>query len=202
MKNIKHILSIAALTLVSSAVMAQTNASPWYLGGSVGKSGLKLRTENLNANLSGVQDTSDTGLKVYGGYQFTPNWAVEVQYASLGKYSYTEGTASGHIKTDGFSVAAVGSYPVTADIKVFGKLGMAAQKFKLSAKDTTTGDSGWAKASETTPLIGAGVDYALSKQLSLRAEYEYFGVPTLARAGNQKVKLRTDLLSVGLRYQF
>jgi OOP family OmpA-OmpF porin len=202
MKNIKHIVSIAALTLMSGAVMAQTNASPWYLGGSVGKSGLKLKTENLNANLTGVQDTSDTGFKIYGGYQFAPNWAVEVQYASLGKYSYTKGTASGQIKTDGFSVAAVGSYPVTSDIKVFGKLGLAAQKFKLTAKDTATGDSGWAKANETTPLIGAGVDYAFSKQLSLRAEYEYFGVPTLARSGNQKVKLRTDLFSVGLRYQF
>ena len=199
-------LSILALTFCAfqSSTMAQTApaSSNWYAGGSVGSSGIKLRTENINTALIGQQDTSDTGYKVFGGYQFNPYLAAEIQYYNLGKYHYTDSVKGGQatVKTHGFALSAVGSLPIMQDLSLLGKVGVARQTYSGEATSGTSQLS--RKASKANLVLGVGAEYQINTGLRLRAEYEYFGVPTVLSSGNQSIKLRTDLLSVGLRYQF
>lgn len=184
--------------------MAQTApaSSGWYAGGSVGSSSIKLHTENVVTN--GQQDTRDTGYKLVGGYQFNKTWAAEFQFFDLGSYRYSEAapaTGSATVDTQGFAISGVGTWPVTEKISVLGKLGLAQQRFSAQAV-SSTGRVTPLKATKMTALIGVGAEYQINKTLRVRAEYEYFGVPTVLTSGNQKLKLRTDLLSVGLLYQF
>ena len=203
--KLSHSVSAFALAccVLPSAAMAQNaDAAGWYLGASVGPSSIKLQTENVVAN--GQQDTRDTGYKLVGGYKFNANWAAEFQYFDLGSYSYSElAPARGRatVATEGLALSAVGTWPVNAQISVLGKLGLAHQRFSGQAV-SGTGRVTPLKANKMTALLGVGAEYHINKTLRVRAEYEYFGVPTVLTSGNQKLKLRTDLISVGLLYQF
>src|SRR5882762_8840584 len=81
---------------------ASAQDSPWYIGGSIGQSRVKLDTDGLSRDLAaaGMANTgfsgneTDTGFKLFGGYRFHPNFAVEGGYAELGKFS-----ASGTLTT-------------------------------------------------------------------------------------------------------
>src|SRR5437879_7979787 len=72
---------------------ASAQDSPWYIGGSIGQSRVKLDTGGLSSDLAaaGMANTgfsaneTDTGFKLFGGYRFHPNFAVEGGYAELGR---------------------------------------------------------------------------------------------------------------------
>ena len=194
-------LGVCAVSLTSVSVLAADAESElgWYMGGNVGRSHIKLRTQNIGV-LNGDQDTNDTGYKIYGGYRFHKNWAAEVQYYDLGKYKYTEPKGTIDVKTHGIAISALGLMPVSKVATLFAKLGLGHQRFAGTATTATAITS--ESTSKAVPLIGVGVDYKLSTNWSMRAEYEYFGVPTVLSGGNQAIKFRTDLLSVGVRYQF
>lgn len=198
-----YVLAIAFCAAQSPAMAQTQTPDGWYAGGSLGSSSIKLRTENISQTLSGQQDTRDTGYKVYGGYQFHSNWAAELQYFNLGKYRYTESGSGGDsitVKTHGLAISAVGMWPVTQQLTLLGKLGLARQTFSAEAVAGTEQLS--RRVSKGAPLVGIGAEYQIDKNLRLRAEYEYFGMPTVLSSGDQAIKLRTDLLSVGLRYRF
>lgn len=202
MKNPIRLLAISTISLLfaQGAAMAQTASSNWYVGGAVGASSLKPKINKQS--IPGNQDTSDTGTKVFGGYKFSENWAAEVQYYDLGKWRYSDAGVTGDAKVTGLSIAVVGSYPLSSSVSIIGKLGVATQDVKLRATETTTGLSARAKADATVPMVGLGFEYAINPTLALRTEYEYFGVPTLVRAGNDRLKSHTSMLSVGLSYKF
>ena len=66
-------------------------------------------------------DDKDTGFKLFGGYQVTPNWAVEATYMDMGKAEATAAGVAATLKTAGWGVAAVGTVPVNETVSVFGK---------------------------------------------------------------------------------
>jgi OOP family OmpA-OmpF porin len=203
MMKITHTFSALAFAccVLPSIAMAQSAdaASGWYLGGSAGSSTLKLNTGNIVAN--GQHDTRDTGYKLMGGYKFSNNWATELQYFDLGRYSYTEGRDRLTIGMKGLSVSGVGMWPVNEQVTLLGKLGLAqhVSDARLSYNGTELLTE---KTTRTTPLLGVGAEFHINKALRVRAEYEHFGSPKVLTAGNQNLKMRTDLLSVGLLYQF
>jgi OOP family OmpA-OmpF porin len=202
MKNHTRLLAISSLSLLlaQGAAMAQTAPSNWYIGGAVGASSLKPKVNNQS--IAGNQDTSDIGTKVFGGYKFSENWAAEVQYYDLGKWRYSDADFTGSAKVNGMSISAAGVYPLSNGFSLLGKVGIATQDVKVRATETASGDSDSAKADATVPVIGFGFEYAVNPLMSLRTEYEYFGVPTLVRVGSDRLKSHTSLLTVGLSYKF
>lgn len=200
----KHIrilaLSSISLLLAQGAAMAQDAPGNWYLGGAVGASSLKPKINKQS--VPGNQDTSDTGTKLFGGYKFSENWAAELQYYDLGQWRYSDAGITGDAKVTGLSLSAIGSYPLSTGIALIGKVGVATQNVKVRAMETATGLSESARVHATVPMVGIGFEYAFNPRMALRTEYEYFGVPTLARAGDQRLKSHTALLSVGLSYKF
>jgi OOP family OmpA-OmpF porin len=166
-----------------------------YLGGSLGYSTIDLDTGGLAAagmtTLS--SDDNDTGWKLFAGYQFHRNWAVEGTYYDLGKFNASgvvTGTATPanvSVKVKGWGLAAVGILPLQQNFSLFGKLGGFWSDSNASASAgpfaAATGDS------NSEFMGGIGVMYNFSHNLGVRAEAEFIGSDV-------------QFYSIGLQFKF
>jgi OOP family OmpA-OmpF porin len=155
-----------------------------------------------NASISDAD--RDNGFKVFGGYQFNRNFAVEGSYFDLGKFGFTAtttpaGTLNGDIRLRGLGLDAVLSAPLTSRLRVFAKVGVnyAEARDNFSGSGAVTVLDPNPSKTELNPKIGIGVQYALTEALSVRAELERYHV-------NDAVGGRGDVdhLSIGLVYSW
>lgn len=187
----RQILVAAALGV---AAMAGAQAADFYAGGALGVSSWKVDSE------PGVSlDKTDTGLKLVLGAQLSPNFAIEGGYASLGKAKLSgevgEMRVDGSFKGTGVFVDLVGMMPLATDWTLFGKLGVFNGKAKASGT-ASSGESGSDSDSGTDVKFGIGIDYALSKTVSIRGEWERYRFKVWDDKGD------VDLLSVGVNFRF
>jgi OOP family OmpA-OmpF porin len=139
----------AALVL---AGLGAAHAEGLYVGGSLG-------TPDYRSSINGVSgDGSGVGLKVYGGYQLTPNFAVEAGAADVGHID----DGAGKVKLRMAFVDAVGSVEFAPKWSLLGRAGVGEGRF--------TGTTG--KDSSPALRLGAGLQYGLTQNVALRAEYE------------------------------
>ncbi|MES2279920.1 MAG: outer membrane beta-barrel protein [Pseudomonadota bacterium] len=181
MKKILTACAIAAATLVAAPAFAQG-----YIGAGLGSSKI---SGFDNGTIAGGNTSKGTA-KIFGGFQFTPNWGMEVQYSDLGRRNLTNaGVAAGSMSTSQFGLSGTGTLPMSSGFSLLGKLG-------VSANRTT----GAASANNTGLLIGVGVAYNFTPALSARLEYEDFGkVGTVAANGST---VRANAYSLNLKYAF
>ncbi|GGC59590.1 outer membrane beta-barrel protein [Undibacterium terreum] len=212
MINSKVLVLLAATALTASAY-----AEDLYVVGSVGQSkfnGANQSTSDAILNNSGgvvqssdLKDT-DTGFKLLVGHQFTPNFALEGGYVDLGKSKYSaalsDGAVSANFKSSGAVIDAVGILPLSNEFSLFGKGGLYYGKTSLDVSNSSaaagTAYSGLDSTWKTSLNYGAGLSYAINKNLSVRGEYERF-----ARLGDNIEtggKSNVNLLSVGLVAKF
>lgn len=145
------------------------------------------------------QKTNATGFKIYGGYQFNKNWAAEMSYVDLGKFSAQSNFLNTTVKTSAFTLSAIGSLPVSDQFSVFGKLGLAAKTTNVDEFTPSYNYTYSEKKTTTAPLIGFGAEYRFTPSLALRGEYEYIGE---TKIGERDAKISNGLMSVSLRYSF
>lgn len=185
----KKILSACA---VAAAFMAAPAFAQGYVGLGLGSS----RTNGLN--IVGVDggNTSKGLSKVYGGYQFSPNWGVEAQYSDLGRRDLTTaGVKLGDFKASQFSIAGTGTLPLTSGFSLLGKIGISANSFQ--------GSAGLGASNSTSALVGVGVAYNFTPALSARLEYEDFGKLGNYNAGvGATGSVKANGYSVSLKYAF
>jgi OOP family OmpA-OmpF porin len=175
MKTIANALVCASL-LVAAAAQAQG----LVVGGSIGQSRYK------GDDVGGLStDRSDSGGKIYGGYQFNPNFSLETGYATMGKFQ----SAAGEAKGTGVFIDAVGTIPLSNNFSLLGRVGAFNGKFENTFAGTS--DKG------TNVKVGAGVQYDFSSNLGVRGEWERYRFD--ATGGT---KANADLYSVGLNYKF
>jgi OOP family OmpA-OmpF porin len=185
--------TIAALmavsgVVVSSASFAQAKPAPpvdtgFYVGASVGQS------TSSCPNGVGNCDDSDVGYRVFGGFRFNRNLAVEGGYAPLGDVSGTGLT----IETNAWDLVGVGIWPFTPQFSVYGKLGVYSAEAKASGVV-----SGNKTTSDLTYGLGAQFDFA--RNLGVRAEWQrYQGVEA---PGGLSGDADIDVLSVGVLFKF
>ena len=192
--NAMQLLSLAGIgTLMTlSAAPAAAQEGGYYYGGlSLGKSQAKIDEERITARLlaSGLtttgmsKDERDTAFKLFGGYQFNRNFAVEAGYFNLGKFGFTStttpaGTLNGQIKLQGLNLDLVGTLPLTENLSAIGRVG--AQR--ASARDSFSGTGAVTvlnanpHKSEVNYKFGAGLQYAFSPSLLMRAEAERYRI--------------------------
>ena len=192
--NAMQLLSLAGIgTLMTlSAAPAAAQEGGYYYGGlSLGKSQAKIDEERITARLlaSGLtttgmsKDERDTAFKLFGGYQFNRNFAVEAGYFNLGKFGFTStttpaGTLNGQIKLQGLNLDIVGTLPLTENLSAIGRVG--AQR--ASARDSFSGTGAVTvlnanpHKSEVNYKFGAGLQYAFSPSLLMRAEAERYRI--------------------------
>jgi len=196
------LLALIALALAPGRVLAQQQGAAaqsdtgmalpsggWYSGLSLGRSQIGIRDSILPvtgatlSNLSG--DDSSTGYKLYGGYQFTRNLALEGGYADFARFDARReivapafGSMSSNIRAGGFYLGAVGIVPLPNRFSLFGKLGTGyttgTGAFSASGAGLpllTPTDLG-PRRSEWSSKYGLGASYEMSNKLGLRFEYE------------------------------
>lgn len=171
--------AVAAVALAFGATgIAQAQTQGPYVGGSVGGSHFK------GGRIGGAPatDRSATGAKVFGGYQLTPNVAVEAGYADLGRFD----SRAGQLGADGVYLDAVGKLPLTGQWSALGRVGV------FNGRTDGVGGAGRA----TNAKVGAGVEYAIDSNLAVRGEWERYRLDT--RSGGEN----SDLYSVGVKYAF
>ena len=180
--RMKALVAVAALGAASA--FAQTSGiqgSGLYIGGSIGGSHWKGDDLNGTAN-----DKSDTGGKIYGGYSFTPNIALEFGYVDLGKFNGPVGDA----KASGYFLDAVGTVPLGYNISALARLGM------VNGKMETSGSGNSDPGRATNVKGGLGLQYDFNPNLAIRTEWERYRFDTFDGRDN------ADLYSVGLNYKF
>jgi hypothetical protein len=181
--------------LVLAGLLAASEASAQgYVGGSFGQGNL---SDGIFAPLitSGRADRDTTAFKLFGGLQLHPNFGVEIAYVDLGDASYSGSffglpVTGGKVEASGFNLSGVASFPASAAVSIFGKLGLFL--WDLEASDTTGGLPFAASAGGSDLSFGFGLDYRVSANWLLRAEWESF-------------KLEDDsarLISIGIVYRF
>lgn len=138
-----------------------------------------------------------TGFNLGVGFAIDKTWDVEVGYLHFGEYNVSTAAAGIPVRSKGDTqsiyAAAIGKVPVSETFSVFGKIGLAVHRSDVT--DITP--LGTEKASDTKVnyLLGGGVSYQFTKELTGLVDYTYFD-----KVNDSDTKL--SLLSVGLRYAF
>ena len=158
-------MSRAPSTLLLCAAFAgfsstAANAEGLYLGGDLGHPFYSNPINGIGG--SDTADNGGVGVKLYGGYAFSPNVGLEGGVFHLG-HSH-DGTTGQSVSTRGVFVDGVGSYMFAPRWSVLGRAGVADARFATSAgNDSSFG----VKA-------GAGLQYDLTQQVGLRVQYERY----------------------------
>jgi OOP family OmpA-OmpF porin len=168
-----------ALTIALGSASLAAHADGLYVGGGLGQT----RLGSANPAL-GLTDSTDTAVKAYAGYSFNPNFSLETGVARFGKFDGTSGDTRAHAVT----LDAVGLLPLGSNFSALGRLGV----YDAKLSNATLGSQ------HTTGVhVGAGLQYDLSKTVSLRGEWERYGLKDL---GGDKA--RADLYTIGVNYKF
>lgn len=186
--------SSGLITASQASAQVQQSQAGFYVGGSLGQSSFDKEIVRELITL-GTVDTSDTGFKVFGGYQFNRNVGLEVAYVDLGKASYSgfagpDPVIGGKVEVTGVNLSAIGAWPVAPNFDVFGKIGFLSWEDKAS--DVTGGVPFSDKIEGTDLSFGFGAAWHLTRNVRLRVEWERFRVDDTD----------ADLFSVGAVYKF
>jgi OOP family OmpA-OmpF porin len=169
---------ISAAALGLAVLLAASRASAQgYLGASLGSTDADDGNAIPELIDAGTVDGEDSGFKLFGGYQFNRNLAVELAYVDLGKleYSGTFGGLSvtgGKVQTTGFNASAVGIVPLSPSFSLFGKVGVFSWLAK--ARDVTGGAPFAGEEDDADVSFGLGAAYHVNANFSVRAEWEQF----------------------------
>jgi OOP family OmpA-OmpF porin len=199
----KTLLSLAA----GLALIATPGAyAQGYIGGGFGWT-------EVSVDCSGADtcDKSDTGYKVYGGYRFASQFAVELVYFDWGKAKASfapaavparardvpmaTGTIGGDVSAQGFGLGVAYFMPFSPEWSGVARLGATQTDAKFSV-------SGLGSVSNKDPYayFGLGVGYNFNKNLALTGEADF----SRAKYGAEGVYDTSNvrLLSIGLRFFF
>lgn len=213
--------NVLKASLLSAAISAVTLATPafaadsgWYLGLGAGQSttsdwvskndaldaldftATEMGVTDFSGTTHAASDDSGTSVKVFGGYQYTPYFAVELGYTDLGENTakasasgdftippdVLTGTAS--IKATGetsvYTLDAIGRLNATTWLTLFARAGVYQADTELTVKATIADSTGSLSGSDSVDdsnsgfHFGAGIDLHITQNVAIRAEWERF----------------------------
>lgn len=174
-----HRAVLRSILAVSLALPAVVRAQ-WYAGLAAGAGGAKVPAGSYAAGVRGM-------LRLYAGYEFTPNVAVEAMTFDLGSPS---GKASGSQSTIGaFGVAAVGTWLVDR-WRFTGRLGVMFMEGRADIAETKK---------TTQPMLALGVGYDVIPKLTLGAEVGFSRVEFAAPLDE---KANVNWIALAATYRF
>ena len=231
----KTVKLLVASIVAISANSAIAESGKWYIGVGAGQSsyndwssaditafkdefGSSLGVVNFDGVQSADADDTDTGYKIFGGYTFYKNIAVEFSYIDMGEAdanSRASGTfydtlnnsvdgdlfASAKANVDAFTLDANFNFPINSVFALMVKAGVYAADTKLeinAGSSISTEDYNYSKTEGSTGLhYGIGINFKVTDAIGLRAEWERLD-SVEANSGKSDV----DLLSAALIYNF
>jgi opacity protein-like surface antigen len=205
--NMKKIIASAILSSALISVSAMATDTGGYVGVGIGDNMFNSNDAQITVGNPGgfSKNNNDVAYKIYAGYQFHPNFAVEAEYIDLGKQTvqFIGIARTNEMTVKGLNFSLVGNYPVYDKVDVFGKVGASylsnnsyeygadflAMEGTPSANNT---DRKWA------PSFGMGVKYTFSKTVAARIEYEWLHAP----AGTNTVDIKNNAFTASVQYSF
>jgi len=229
MKTTIKLLVASIVAISANTAMAETGK--WYVGAGAGQSFYNDWSGDITAfddalgvvNFDGTKstDSDDTafGYKLFGGYSFQENIAVEFSYIDMGEVdanSSASGTfydaldnsidgslfASAKANVDAFTLDLSLNVPMTSVFALIVKAGVYAAdtKLELDAGGDIPGveNINYSKTDSSNGLhYGVGVNFKMTEAIGLRAEWERLS-QVEANDGDSDV----DLLSAAVIYNF
>jgi len=184
-------------SMVVSISLSGLSATPAFSQGYYGAFdvGMVKGSDVCNGVSNGCEDNARMS-RIAGGYQFSPQWGVEV---GLGTAQRATHIKSGGIDIEGWRVASLiqalvmGTMPLNDKLDLIGKVGVSQLKIKVlpgGASDIT--------ATSTNLTFGIGAQYNFNDKISFRAQLEDFGT-----VGDPNTTGTTKLMfiSAGLAYR-
>ena len=196
----KKILIAAALSAwIAPAFAAPAAATApekgFYAGADIGSGKVRIK------NCSGTCLSSSKNDQVVGGillgYQYNKNLAVEAKFTGTGKWERNT-APTGDIKGDAFALVGVGIAPVTNELSVYAKLGVANMKSKVS----NSAALGYKDTRNTSATGGLGAQYNVTSAIGVRLGYDYYRGKVDATAGGGDARLNCDVWTAGVIFRF
>jgi opacity protein-like surface antigen len=161
---------IAGATLISAAAHAENG----YIGVGVANA-------SSDFNVAGATGGSSSGNKasgkIFGGVELDKTFGVEGGYTDFrnSNYNYTVAGAAAGLQSKGhaFYIAGKANMALSDQFSLYGKLGVENTHASLSKSGASTVVGG--SDNKTGVYAALGLQYALSKQVALIAEYERYG---------------------------
>ena len=190
-RHASHAVGLAVLaSLLGTGARAQESSYP-YMGLSLGQSRANIDEPRITAGLLGAglattgirSNEREAAFKLFGGYQLTPNFAVEAGYFSLGTFGFRAttvppGTFDGRIRLQGLNLDLVGTWPMTERLSLLGRVG--AQYAQAQDRFRGTGAVAISNPNpsrrETNYKLGAGLQYEINPSMLVRGEVERYRI--------------------------
>jgi OOP family OmpA-OmpF porin len=206
MKKTAIAVTVALAAGFAISAQAAPKDNTWYLGGKVGWSHFYesdyARGGVFDATNDGSTKKDDVGAGAYLGYQANRYLGFELGYDWLGRVRRKGEITSGAYKAQGAQLSAKIDYPVTRRTDIYTRVG--GMIWHANATQDTKSAQGDIRYRRNhtgiSPLLAAGVEYAVTKDWDTRLEYQW-----ISNVGdNHSVGARPDntLLSVGVAYRF
>lgn len=158
-----------ALVVAGTGTAAADATSGLYLGVGAGQFNIEIQDIDLGQDF----DSDDTALRVFGGWRFNPNFALELAYADLGTPNDTISGVDVNVELTGFAPYVVLTAPIGL-LELYTKLGYFFYDIEV------TGSLGGISASDSMSdedfVYAVGLGAVLMDHLNLRFEYEVIDV--------------------------
>lgn len=150
------------LAALLSASAAPAVAADFYAGANLGFT---------NYGYSNVTNNSQAGGSIFGGFQFSQLFSVEVEYANLGGFD----TISRQYKGNSFGVKGVGTFPLNEKFALIGKAGI------VNTSISATPQPGWilggaTSFSNTGLTLGFAGQYNVTPKFGVRAGIDIYPI--------------------------
>ncbi len=181
------ILGLAALVFASPAA-AQGRDMGAYVGVAIGQATQDGQCDNVAPPVT--CDDKDSAWKIFGGYQFNRNLAVELGYSNFGEATARSGAGFVTDEASAFEMTGVLMLPLADRFSIYGKLGFYRGELERTSNlATPTGTN-----SSTGLTFGGGVRFDVTNAIGVRLEYQIY--PDLGDLPDVKV------MSVGVLFKF
>lgn len=199
-----YLFTTFSLCLLSTTAFAGGTSAPFYVGGSFGVSSYDNSSDQMdnldvckNAKLHNqkcTSDDNDNAGHIYGGLQISEGLGVEAGYVNMGdtaSYHYSDPIAIKQ-QTTGITLSGIAKQRLSksSPISAYGKAGVV----RWSSETTVASDNPALHGLKITddgysPVLGAGVQYDMNNNISLRAGWErYYDVGE----GSEILEYNTD----------
>ena len=211
-KKIYEVMLASVLILGSTAAFlpdAYAQDTRFYVG-AADLAHANIRVSNSSLLAAGLtsptttKDRSETGWKVFAGYQFNQYLAVEGGYAVIGDFDFTSVTPAGTVRITSmeptaWNLDAVGTLPLPYNLSLYARAGIVRSETEVSVTGTGAAvvprssfkDKDWGYHA------GVGVAFDFHRNVGVRIEWERYRV-----ADGIGGKGDVDLLSWGFRIKF
>jgi OmpA-OmpF porin, OOP family len=213
---------IACVLLLGAPLAHAAGPDYWYAGVGLGYGKVEFYPADFSSAGSPFGSAAETirdadlGFTGALGVQFNRNWALELNFIQLGKftykYAYPQGTQEDIYAVSGWGTSLLPTVPVTRNFSLFGRLGVLASQTRLTvrnvAKNNGTGVPVFdgtildAQTNQTSFLSGFGAQYFVNRDFGIRVEYQNLGKVGTSSCGDCTGRANAQFLSASALFTF